>query len=545
MLSKEVAFLSLSLLLSFTNAYSKIEEINFKIIKILLTKYNLRHISYIYSNSSRDNKLIEMLFHDFPSPLTISNLEIIRKIPFYAANTLVLIVSDFEGHLNSNIEEKDLSINIPVYVIISDKQWHQIPKGMQQRASLLLNQKLIYGKKLCGSNNVVPIEFEDFNEFDLILMSYCKYAIHEHAYFNADHPLVVRMYGGKVTGKLYYFSEGLLEYVYKLILKYKNSSNNSGTIKFDSFLITILLMINNFDNAKTCFMVPKLRLLPQELYISHMYEDLAWLTIFVATFYIALGYKFIFKGSYFQGLQFTIGIVTWTSWISIPRYQNMKQLIVFVLLTLYGFWLTNVYLAHLSTYLTSDVYGKQIETVEDILRTNLKIMIKNDARNIAIKNGLKSAIVEKDVATLSRHLFRFNTSYGYLVTKHTWEHLERMQELLSKKKFHYTNICDYSDLLTVLIIKGLWNPIFRTHFYMYPFRVMEGGLLEIWNTLSHHDMYKGRLFRYLREDHNARKPLSLSFFLKMWYHLIFGWTFGLVIIFLEISIHIYNKFIPF
>lgn len=527
MFLKAVILISLEFL-NLVYSYSNETVFNYLVISKLATKYNINFIIYAYSREIQDHHLIERIFESNSICLMIKRFEDPKIFP---KSRLILIKSN-----NFTINISDLMVQGDIFILISNKSY----ENWHSKITLQIQNTRIFGKQLCNTENNLSIELEEILEYDKLLLKSCSFELYKHSYYAIDFPLVDLRNGTHGTGKFHYFSHGLLEYLTKTFSKSTKASENSSKLEFRPDLILMMLETNNLENSGQCLVVPKLRPISEELYTFYAYKCLTWIVIFMSLFYIAMATKYLFNMSYFQGLQFGIALITWTSWDPLQKYlkiRHFRQLIVFNILCIYGFWLTNIYSAKLSTFLTTYVYGKDIETVNDVLESGLKIMVDETVPITNRRKDLQNSFVkEGDRLKVWNNIMNFNRSYGYFILNYFWEYLKFKQELLTKKKFHLTKICDNYDskfLLFEMLANTNKFKYLKPYLLKYSFMIDEAGLMDIWNTLSYIDMSKFKKLKSLRDDGEVRKPLTLLFYKKIWILVGSGWIIAFMVFLFE------------
>lgn len=514
-------------LISLVSCQSNIlDDFHLSIIQILCKKYNIQRL-HIFFDESYKSDLIKIINKDFS--MSIFFLKGVSKPYQIFESDLVIFITNFE---NETIAKKEQVFFISVRtVIITEIKISDIPFFLLVKNYIILQNNTIITESICESESSVNVTVENVHNIDLYLMGLCRYVVASKGFFSEiAFPLVVKLNSTHSTGRFYYFNKEFLKY---LNMKLMNFSKKSSKLEIQPSISFPRRGVFNIEFLKNCIMVPKIRLLSQEKYISNIYCKFTWSVIIVSLFYIAFINKYVFEISYFEGLQQAITLTTWTS--CFPIFKNLSKLnfVVFILLIFYGFFLNNTYLSKLSTYLTSYVYGKQIENVDDFIQSELKILTYFNSFNTFPGKLQKSFIIEENRSKVNDFIFNLNSSFAYPVLKNVWKYLERSQSLLSKKKFKYTNICEKSEIETILVpmVPKLYM---EAHYFRFTLLVHEAGLMDVWDTFSYIDLERRKLFKYLKDNEEVRKPLSLLFFKKIWYLLFTGHTLGFVSFVLEI-----------
>ncbi|XP_061400019.1 uncharacterized protein LOC133335733 [Musca vetustissima] len=113
----------------------------------------------------------------------------------------------------------------------------------------------------------------------------------------------------------------------------------------------------------------------------------------------------------------------------------------------HGFFLTANYTSLLGSILTVTIFREQVNTMEDLIRLNISVMIIDYEYDFLMTGKLNLSedflrlIKQVDSATFAQHQLNFNSSYAYFVTDDVWRFLNMQQKHLRKGLFKLTDIC--------------------------------------------------------------------------------------------------------
>lgn len=199
-------------------------------------------------------------------------------------------------------------------------------------------------------------------------------------------------------------------------------------------------------------------------------------------------------------------------------YQRLhtayKYIYLGVLLCTFILW--NVRNAYLSAIMSTNHQGPQIHTLQDFLRTPLRVMLTDTEAAMYFTRGLlpeelKDRLVVVTFKTLMQHIGTLNTSYAYCVTTSQWRMLKTQERALTSTMFRRASpkLCTpkYVQLFPVRR-----NSPFRPQFQHFYSTVRSYGLHKKWE----HDGYlmarRLRLRKILLNDSSPMACLTLADF---------------------------------
>ncbi|XP_073811923.1 uncharacterized protein [Musca autumnalis] len=191
-----------------------------------------------------------------------------------------------------------------------------------------------------------------------------------------------------------------------------------------------------------------------------------------------------------------------------------RALLIHMFVIVSGMLYCLTFVAALTSALSATIFGNDLETLEDLRRSNVPIMMLDYMFIIynylgIIPTTFLSNIVIADVDTVSRHLNSLNTSYAYVVYNAEWNVLQSLQENLWKPRFRVaTKLCIDNVYLTLPM---QFNSPFYHPLKDFILRIRETGLEAKWTkdilrdiretTSSDNDLLKD----------NQKHPVALTF----------------------------------
>ncbi|XP_036334740.1 uncharacterized protein LOC118745322 [Rhagoletis pomonella] len=235
--------------------------------------------------------------------------------------------------------------------------------------------------------------------------------------------------------------------------------------------------------VRWCLMVPIWNSVTTMFYPLEPFDELTWLGI-LCVFGVLVVVKYLWcflLGSH----QFAPSIrhnILWSFCqsigVSTPQPHGAPSVVDFFFCTtifFYGFFLTANYTSLLGSIFTVTLFRAQINTMDDIIRLNLSVMIIDYELEFLRSSGeelpenFTRLILPVDPATFSKHQVQLNSSFAYFVTEEKWHFLKLQQKYLKQGLFKFTDICFGSYHLTYpmqadsFLYRNLEYYIYRMH----------------------------------------------------------------------------------
>ncbi|XP_054088734.1 uncharacterized protein LOC105210763 [Zeugodacus cucurbitae] len=238
--------------------------------------------------------------------------------------------------------------------------------------------------------------------------------------------------------------------------------------------------------VRWCLMVPIWNSVSTMYYPLQPFDGLVWFGI-IFTFVSLLLIRSLWR--YWLGRNLSDGVlecVCWSIGFSTPQSINAPSIFDFFMFTtifFYGFFLTANYTSLLGSILTVTLFRAQINTMDDLIASNISVMIINYELEFLRSGGdelpanFSRLLLPVDPATYSQHQVQFNMSFAYFITEEKWRFLNLQQQYLKQRLFKLSDICFGSYHLTYplqpdsFLHRNLAYFIYRIHssglFYHY------------------------------------------------------------------------------
>lgn len=295
-----------------------------------------------------------------------------------------------------------------------------------------------------------------------------------------------------------------------------------------------------------CFILPVLDEILTGNFIKQPFTASTWISILITLFFLTASLRvLIFKDlfyTFYESLSITFGSVQKGLIASTPRNH-----LIYLMLYLYGFIISNIHLSILSSYLTAPYLGKQINTIPDVKKNNITLWVSAD--KVLLENGLAEIINYRehelkgflsglmDLDSFYRNLEAFDSRRGYLVSGYRWSYINHRQSLLKKKIFTFSDICVERGFvfpfinmhITTLSFLG----VFGEQLTWFSMIIKESGLDYIWELKTYQEVK----FRYIRkQDSIDWMILGFEYFSVAWWIYCPGMVFSLITFVLELII---------
>ncbi|XP_059225731.1 uncharacterized protein LOC131997889 [Stomoxys calcitrans] len=293
-------------------------------------------------------------------------------------------------------------------------------------------------------------------------------------------------------------------------------------------------------NTNSCVLVPVIHEIFTGLYIPLTLNLNMWILLLLMFVLFQLGYFLIDVFHYGR----------WDAWSSIsstlrgilnmslgelldnPRLPSKRKILVHMLVIVWGMLISQLHIAALTSLLSATIYGKQLDTLDDLRSANVSIMLLDYMFHIynymdLIPMSFQSNLMITDVDTVSQHLNSLNTSYAYVIYNEEWKVLERLQMNLWKPRFRI------AEKLCIPNIYLSWPMQFNSPFYHplkdFILRIRETGLNLKWTDTILTYIRKTSVANVTTLENLERPvPLTFSHLTVMWSVWFIGMSFALV-----------------
>ncbi|XP_075167549.1 uncharacterized protein LOC142239642 [Haematobia irritans] len=233
-----------------------------------------------------------------------------------------------------------------------------------------------------------------------------------------------------------------------------------------------------------CIMVPFRNRSPEHIYLQKSFNSYTWLLICFSIFYIAGGVWFCSSPKdrdwgqcFLQALSSMLLIMP----LRIVTVPIGRMRFLYVLLFIMGFFITNVYITKMASFLTASPYVEQINTIQDVIAAKLPIMIMayeyETLKEFNFPKAFMDLVINATKPEMDRHRDRFNTTYGYSTQTDRWDFANLQQVNLKYPVFRLSSICigPYYHVYPMLSDSHLAAPLKR-----FIIAAEEAGLIRHW-----------------------------------------------------------------
>lgn len=220
---------------------------------------------------------------------------------------------------------------------------------------------------------------------------------------------------------------------------------------------------------------------------------------------------------------------------------------VCMLVVFLGFILNIWYGAQLGSFITTFLWEKPMETVQDIQKQKLKVLVpKEEEHYLEFLPDIESYI---DIFKLTPALLYFtnkmnlNDKFGYAELSDNWEHFV-IPEMIYFQKLKFRKI-KFSLSRIAIYLNINHDSFYKTEINRFISRIKDIGLYQFWSRKYFYEIlkYKKLPTRKPLSEKNREIPLKLDFYVYSFE--IFG-TFlllSLIIFILELIFNCYNKYV--
>ncbi|XP_073811929.1 uncharacterized protein [Musca autumnalis] len=287
-----------------------------------------------------------------------------------------------------------------------------------------------------------------------------------------------------------------------------------------------------------CLMVPYQNPTPDNKFMRRTLQTSTLLMIAITFFYISLGIWLCSPyGKRDLSLSFlqAIGSLMLTTPMKILQLPRWRMRLIFIVLFVFGFHLTNLYLSTMASLLTASSEPPQIDTIEDVIAARLPIMITDyeyeALRTYHLPQKFMDLIIVVNKLEMDQHRDCLNTSFGYSTQTDRWKFLDSQQRFLKKPLFRLSKICVgpfyhvYPLQRDSHLARSLKNFIILS---------TDMGLLPHWEKETFADaLFLGYVHMMKLEDHLM--PLNLNFFRSIWIIWCMGLICSIVVFIFEVK----------
>ncbi|CAD7076989.1 unnamed protein product [Hermetia illucens] len=281
-------------------------------------------------------------------------------------------------------------------------------------------------------------------------------------------------------------------------------------------------------SGSICVVVPQAKPISQHLYLFLMFDEYVWILVIFAVLYIS-AVKAICN--FCINKEFRFSEAACKAILSITNQPNNdKSLKCRALVLIHwqamilGFVVTNMYLAHLSSILTTTIYRPQMNTYEDIERHGVRIMCEEQSFKLFKSMGRIPELWEHlfylvDVNTFTKHVYSLNNSWGYVLTADKYEIMSLIEKLFKKPLFHKTRITIVDSSLGLNIRN---DSVALNSLNKFLLDIFANGLRRKWMRDIIPEGIEGGLIADIKVIEDEFVPLTIEHLKLAWLCLVVG-----------------------
>lgn len=300
----------------------------------------------------------------------------------------------------------------------------------------------------------------------------------------------------------------------RTIFKLLNISYNILEVKdnfgqCDATFSSLEIQNNNFlypiNVNQLLIMVPNAKLLDNAVKYIKPFDSSLWIVVITITSIIFLAliiFNRFFNNMYQEEFMNLFEALSILLNVSVSIKSDRKSVnIFFIMLVIYNFFISFAYLPFLYVFMLKPFYQMEIRTLEDIYKTNTKIIASLETKRDMKQHGINVTNLSKNtfifvnlsnLPTKKKKINILNTNIGFFDNRQMVEfnsELNKIYKAAVSDSNSYHAIED--QLLTTLMCFHVdeGNPLIR-RMNQITRRIQEAGLPQIWMKKSLYDFYK-------------------------------------------------------
>ncbi|XP_017015290.2 uncharacterized protein Ir60e [Drosophila takahashii] len=275
------------------------------------------------------------------------------------------------------------------------------------------------------------------------------------------------------------------------------------------------------------FMAPHARPLSSYLYYSRPFSWTLWLIVIATILYGTLMlYLTANRNEFGECLLHSLSHILYNSHQRI-RTSGWRDIAIHVILTFGGFVLTNIYLATLSSILTSGLYEEEYKTLEDLAHApypNLhdEFYRKQVQRNEFIPLALRRNSISLNATLLKEYRDGLNKNYIYMLYEDRLELVLMQQYLLKTPRFNMIPQGVGYALESYCVSNSLPYLTMTSEFMR---RLQEHGINSKMRADTFRELIQQGIYSLMRDD----EPPAKAFDLDYYFFAFVLWAVGLAV----------------
>lgn len=224
---------------------------------------------------------------------------------------------------------------------------------------------------------------------------------------------------------------------------------------------------------------------------------------------------------------------------SVSRRWNSSLRQLFLVLSMFGFVLSNFFACKLSSHLTKRSLRNEVRSLEELRASGLNVLVDADLFHYIFTDISPEFFTQvlpnakcTDTMETIKHTLSLNNSVAYALYKDTWEKISSHQKSLGRKVFCSSkNLTIMSNMHKMHFLPK--NSIFKWPLRGFAHRLHDSGIQIHWNR-GRPDMLK-KLFNITIETVPKKEPgpLSLRHFYWAWTLLLMGYGLATLVFCIE------------
>ncbi|XP_017864735.1 PREDICTED: uncharacterized protein LOC108615016 [Drosophila arizonae] len=290
--------------------------------------------------------------------------------------------------------------------------------------------------------------------------------------------------------------------------------------------------------AQNCLIMPVRNEIPRFMYLLRPFQWNSWLLLLAAVLYVSLVLYFLSPGPNenrgLRAMQCLFAGLAQLLFLSSPTRiygPSIRYFLVALQLSVLGFVVTNWYSNQLSSFLTTTLVGEQVDTFEQLIAQQQKILVKHHEVEMVLQQvpphllqQVTRLVVGSEAGEQVSALLSFNLSYSYPFTVERWDFFTLQQQYAMKPIFRFSSVCLGAPVIGYPMRRDshLESPL--KHFIM---RIQSIGLFQHWVVSDFNDALKAG-YVHLIDNSLGFKALDLDTLRLGWFVLLCGWLLAAV-----------------
>lgn len=291
--------------------------------------------------------------------------------------------------------------------------------------------------------------------------------------------------------------------------------------------------------ARNCLIVPVRDEIPRYMYLLRPFHWSSWLLLLAAVLYISLALYWLRPNLQASAGLSLLEAVCQLLFLGSPTRiygPTWRYFLVALQLSVLGFIVTNWYSNQLSSFLTAILVGEQVDTFEQLIAQQQRILTKHHEIPMLLQQvppslveHVSRLVVGAEAGEQVRALLSFNTSYSYPFTVERWEFFALQQQYAQKPIYRYSSVCLGAPIIGFPMRVDSHLEIHLKYFIMW---VQSTGLYSHWLVSDFSDALRAG-YVHLIDNSDYFKALNLDTLRLAWYILLCGWLLSAVVFALQ------------